>query len=168
MLGQGDILKDEESLYKMFKFAENKKLDLLLHGYQAFDANIDDNIELIQRNAYPDNCYVYNSKNKNKIIKYRVLYGDVVCGASVLYKTEAIRKYINIIKNKVRYIEDSTIMFMVLDKINCGYLDDNILLYECGDGISTKSELSKKFIDDLQTIQPILEDFMKKNNDSYI
>lgn len=72
---------------------------------------------------------------------------DYACGASFIGERDLMSAYIQLIRGRVLYVEDSAYVIMVADGIHLGFWDHNFIWYECSDGISNNpSEKWKKHL----------------------
>lgn len=105
----------------------------------------------------------YINQDYSKIIKNYFLNNDFISGASVVYKTSIIKKYLSETSSFLKYAEDLSIMYMLLNGEKIQYISlQPIIWYEYGIGISTNinKEWNKKLSTDIKNMISFL--FEKK------
>ncbi|SDB26507.1 Glycosyltransferase, GT2 family [Ruminococcaceae bacterium FB2012] len=147
-LSPGDYLYSRHTLNNAIEKMKNNMYDLGF-GMAASYALKDGEINLIS-NPNPRDLSPYYVKD-NRWIKYNYLIKrDYANGMSFIAKKEKLIKYASMLLDKVKYAEDCTYILMVADDNHIGYLEDYLIWYEYGVGISTrKSDIwSKRIRDD--------------------
>ena len=72
-----------------------------------------------------------------KIQKNYLLYRDYVLGALFVTNKMLLLNYLAKIDGLVKYAEDCSVIMMIADGIEIGFLDEFLIWYEYGSGIST-------------------------------
>ncbi len=87
-----------------------------------------------------------------------LIFNDLVTGACMLTDTETLKRYIDIIKDKVIYADDNVYRLMAYNGERACYLQKNAMLYEHGIGISTGGDnvWSKRIRDDWNAADDIM------------
>lgn len=151
-ISPGDYLYCRTTLKDLIAFAKQNTADIVFgdavyYTYKFLNINILQKRAPIFNNIYTnDNLYDFE-----QIVKYQIYYGDFILGASLLYKTTLLYKYLYIIKNFVVYTEDTVIQLFALKKHKIYYFGEFIIWYEADSGISTNSKrgFGKKIKNDL-------------------
>ena len=134
-ISPGDLLYDEYVLYKIVSFMKKENLKLAF-GKGAYYSQEDDNIRLYDF-CNPKDLEPYKAKNKLKIQKNYLLYRDYVLGALFVTNKMLLLNYLAKIDGLVKYAEDCSVIMMIADGIEIGFLDEFLIWYEYGSGIST-------------------------------
>lgn len=137
IISGGDALYDENTVEKIDAFMKSNNAEGcfgLLQGYHSLGNG---KIKLTNFNS-PFDIEVYR-KNKDKVIKKNlVLYSDNTCGAAICYEREYCKEYLERIADYVVYEEDIFQVLSAIENRRLQFLDDYIVWYEKGEGISTK------------------------------
>ena len=134
-ISPGDYLYDENTLFKFGKFISNKEYKVVF-GRAAYYSVDDKDVTLYQK-MNPVDLEPYITTDKKAIFKNYLYYRDYILGAAFICKKEVLLNYLLKIQEKVKYAEDCSYILMVADGIEIGLLDDFIIWYEYGTGIST-------------------------------
>lgn len=143
-ISPGDCLYCETTLKNLIAFANQNAADIVFadavyYTYNSTGINILQKRAPVFNNIYTnDNLYDFE-----KIVKYQIYYRDFILGASLLYETKLLYKYLDIIKNVVIYTEDVVVQLFALNKHQIYYFNEFIIWYEADSGISTNP--NKKF-----------------------
>ena len=135
LISPGDLLYDEYVLYKMVSFMKKENLKLAF-GKGAYYSQENDNIRLYDF-CNPKDLEPYKARNKLKIQKNYLLYRDYVLGALFIINKMLLLNYLTKIDGLVKYAEDCSVIMMIADGIEIGFLDEFLVWYEYGSGIST-------------------------------
>ena len=157
VMGQGDFLYDETTLFDMYNSIKEKKSSLLFGNYTCFE-NTEDSIKIVKREELPYNINAYVRCDRDSIKKSLVLLCDVILGASVMYKKDVLKNTLEKCKDDVVYGEDYLIRVMGINDEKIDYLNRNVILYEWGSGVSTSgnSEFRKRLDIDWNNVGKIL------------
>ena len=135
-LAPGDYLNTE--------FALKKYLDKLEKG--NFVACYSDAIHFSQNG---DEFKVINNKaplldtfkkkyKKNRVLRALCLYQDYILGAAAAYKTEEYKKCLTVLSEcGLKHGEDFSLILLSLKGYPIGYIDEYLMWYESGSGVST-------------------------------
>lgn len=95
----------------------------------------------------PKNLAPYYNQNNPEIKFNYVQMFDYVNGMAYICERNLLLKYGTELENKVKYAEDCTYILMVSDDIKITFIDEYLIWYEYGTGVSTgKSDIWKKRI----------------------
>ena len=145
-ISPGDFLYDKKTLFKYKKHMENEQLYVCFGKTAYFSINGKECQFYSKHN--PTDLSVYRKRNQKKILRNYIAYADFPVGASFVVDRTVFQKYISIISDKVTYCEDTSYLMMINDGYEMGFLDEYIVWYEYGSGISTQvSSKWKKIID---------------------
>ncbi|MEY8324141.1 glycosyltransferase [Lachnospiraceae bacterium 54-11] len=161
-LGPGDCFSSE-SIVRMW-LDDTKKKNYQLSFCDTINYSENGGVyECIVEVAHPQKPRIYE-KSGNLGKKYYLLYNDIFSGIAVMCKRSLMCKYINIIKDIVKYAEDNMFRFMMLDGVKCSYFSNVAVYYEWG-GISTKedSEFNKAIKKDWDETTKLICKFCKNN-----
>lgn len=139
----GDFLYDRYTLCKYKNFIENNNY-LVVFGRAAYYSFENGNINIYEK-SNPIDLEPYINKNKQAILKNYLYYRDYILGTALIIERDILLKYLLLIQNEIIYAEDCSYILMVADGINIGFLDEFIIWYEYGTGISTSG--SKYFLE---------------------
>lgn len=134
-LSPGDMLYDKYTLAKAFRYIEEHELGLafgLVSAYQM-EAN---RIELVNINN-PKDLKPYYANNKEWIKYNYLIKRDYVNGMAYIARSDLLLKYGKLLEEKVKYAEDCTYILMIANDVSVGFIQDYIIWYEYGSGIST-------------------------------
>jgi len=137
IISGGDALYDENSVSKISSFMDKTKAEGcfgLLQGYQITE---DGTIKKTNFNS-PFDIEAYRNNDNKKIEKNLVLYSDNTCGAAICYEREYCREYLSRISEYVKYEEDIFQVLSAVEGRRLQFLDEYIIWYEKGEGVSTK------------------------------
>lgn len=135
-ISPGDFLYDEKVLHKIVSFVKKEKYDVCfgLAGYYSYS-----NGEVtLHARQNPNDLSVYRKDCKKKLIRNYIYFQDYILGANLVYKTEVIKKYLLKISPFIKYCEDLSVVCMINDGLQVKFIDDILIWYEYGVGISTQ------------------------------
>lgn len=165
-IGPGDFFYDENTLLNIYNFLETNEYDFGFGLLKSYKIGTDG---FIYENGFtaPIDINPYVNYNYNKIKKNIVLRGDYICGATMFGKREFIIEYLNKVSYSSRITEDIMQVLVALDEKPIPLLNEYILFYEVGTGISTKRKVDNKK-DQLTIDQELFWKYIKNNysNDS--
>ena len=164
-IGAGDLLYNSDVLHKMYTYMEDKELSVAFGRISAYK-NIAHQYELVSfNNPYDISCYKTNAQKKIK--QNLFIYGDHISGACLFYERKYIIHYLNLIKDRIFFVEDYMPRISILDNVFIGFLDENVVFYQIGTGISTtnSTKSNQRFINDKKAFISIVKE---KEKDVYI
>ena len=145
-ISPGDFFYSKKSL-KMaedFIIQDNKEASAYF-GRTAYYNFKDNKLNLQSNQSNPHDIRPYLVHNKNKIKKNYFIRLDTILGASVIYKTESLKRYLLQICDFVKFAEDYSMICMLAnnEKIKV-ILNENkpdfFIWYESDTGISTQKQ----------------------------
>lgn len=137
-ISAGDTLYDESTLQKIYDFMEKEQSECcfgLMQGYRKQRRTI----EKISF-PHPFDIEAYRKKKNKRIERNLILYSDNVCGASLCYEKSFAIEYMNKISDCVIYEEDIFQVLSTVEKRPITFLDDYVVWYEYGEGVSTSGK----------------------------
>lgn len=140
VIGAGDLLYNEWTLQRVYDFMESGHYPFcfgLLKGFHFDDQN---QIHQHPFNA-PKDIEIYRDTDRNykKIKKNVIVFGDWISGASIFIEKDMLLQYLQRMNGIVKYCEDVLTANALLEQKQIGYLKQNVVWYEVGEGISTAS-----------------------------
>lgn len=143
-IGAGDLLYSSDTLLKMYDFCISNQISLAFGKLKTFSRA--ENGVTIQPFHAPSNPELYvGIQNKKEILKQMLIKGDWLPGGGLFFRREYLVKYLAKLANDyhVKYCEDLVSPLVALnDRID--YLDEYVLWYEWGVGISNDGTVSAK------------------------
>ena len=137
-ISPGDYFYNEKVLCNMYEVMERNSAYVGFGKSVAYSVD-NNNLTNILPFRAPKVLDPYR-ENSLKEIQYNYLYfRDYILGAALIYEREILLKYLNKIKGKVIYAEDCVVIWMVADGMIPALLDEYVVWYEYGTGISTQS-----------------------------
>lgn len=135
-IGSGDMFYSKNTLCCMYDFMKKRNSKVAFGRIQGYYK--DGSTYYLTDMYSPYLIKPYIKENRKNINRNLFLYGDHISGACLFYERNYFIKYLCEIKNKIRYIEDYIPRISVLDGIYCDYIDNFVVYYQMGTGISTK------------------------------
>lgn len=135
LLGYGDLLYRDTTLREVYQFMEegnHQSCFGLIQGYKQKDGEV-----FPAEHKSPLEIGAYREKNRQNIAKNILIAEDWVSGVSIFATTEYYNKYISLLKDKVIYCEDWATALALVDGEYLALLDDYVVWYEVGEGVST-------------------------------
>lgn len=132
-ISPGDLLFDEYVLKDMLTAMKKNKSDILFGKQQYYhDA-------FLFNNMVPDNSKIYGKKDVGSHLQ-KLRFS--VNGASIIYKTYILKKYLRYISEMgIKLVEDNTTLFLSAnDKKKISTIDRYVVWYEYSTGVSTSSQ----------------------------
>ena len=149
-LGCGDTFYSESSLSI---FAENfEEFDVVYGKMQGFITYKNEE----KNTKYKNPLYIkpFFKDNQSKLNSLIVL-GDHLSGAGLMYKRDILIKYLEKMKNKIIYVEDFVPMFVLLDGGCLKIINQKLIRYSIGTGISTAKKTDDRILNDAK----VFDDF---------
>lgn len=166
LISPGDFIYADYTSYDSCNYMIQNEYDIIFGKCIHYNQNG----IYINRNI-PKLISPYLSNNYKKIKHNYFITRDLIIGASILYKKEILKKYINKISKTIKYSEDSLINYYLCENNKLSYINIPVIYYETGDGISTSnsskwSEILSKEVDNLFSElyqQKLISKFIYKN-----
>lgn len=136
-ISPGDCLYSGETIRKFVDFMNEKNAVEgfgLLACYHCENGQVYMHDKQIPRMLTP-----YKKKDRNWMINNLLLYRDNISGASTIWERTYFFDALKKIEGKLKYIEDYTNLFTVLDGHDIHFFNEYLVWYEYGTGISTQS-----------------------------
>lgn len=146
-ISPGDMLYDVNVLLNLYNFAKNKNAEICF-GDAVFYSNVRNNLKILkQYNNEPLHADVFDENEPLNIQKVGFFFGNNILGASYFRKKETAIKYISVIKDVCKYVEDNTsTAFAIADNVRIYHLKKYVVWYEFGTGISTNQSIEWKVL----------------------
>lgn len=164
LIGMGDLLYRETTLKEVAGFLEENDLQScfgLIEGYR-----IKDGINYPAEHTSPLDIKVYRDKDKEAIAKNILVAEDWVSGVCIFATTDYYYKYISMMRDKVIYCEDWATAIALVDEEYLTLLDDYVVKYEVGDGVSTTPNPAwrAKLLEDNKQFWKLFSEYAKEKN----
>lgn len=163
-IGPGDYFASKDSLAIIYSYLEKNSLDACWGLVKSY-INIAGGKRKFVYRAHPLDIEAYRRYNVGRIRENLIYYSDSAHGASMVFATQKLLKYLRIIEGYVIYAEDLSQILMAIEEEPIHLLDEEIICYEVGEGISTaKNDTFMKLLErDVQKFYELAE--MKYPND---
>lgn len=136
-IGAGDKFSKNSVLEDIFSYMEKNKCSYLFTNMNIFSMKNGKkimhshlSIPLLKKKYINSS---YNSKMRENII----VFNDQISGASLFYRKDKFEKKLNLIKDKVIYMEDLIQYLILLNDEPIHYFNEFCIDYEIGAGLST-------------------------------
>ena len=137
-ISPGDYLYDELTLSKFWKEIQNEKKEVYF-GKAIYYEN-EKNNSIFYEGENPRDLNVYRTINQKKIKKNYLVRRDYILGANFIIKKSILALYLDKISHCVKYAEDCSVIYMIAEGLYPILVDENIIWYEYGTGISTSKQ----------------------------
>lgn len=139
-LGAGDYFANDNAL----QYAVENKNDIVFMPPIGYIQENKKKFRTFFTNPINENPFI--RKNRNSILKELLIFGDHLSGVGLFYKKYILEKYLNIIKENIKYVEDFIPILAILEGYSISYLSNKEIYYLIGTGISTdkKSDSRKR------------------------
>lgn len=105
-----------------------------------------------------DKCY--KNGDLHQCLRNFLFLGDHICGATIFYKKDILIKYLNLIKDRIIYVEDYIPAFAMMDNIKIYFMDFDVVYYQVGTGISTSSKkTSDRIKNDVKSFEKLFVEY---------
>lgn len=138
-IGAGDLLFDQFVLKRIYDFLEENHYNFgagLLKSYCIGK----DGFAYENKYKAPLDLKPYINNNYKKIKNNIALKGDYISGAAMFGETKFIISYLEKLADIVRLTEDIMQILIVLDGKQIPLLNEYVVFYEVGSGVSTKTK----------------------------
>lgn len=140
-LSPGDLLYDSATLNKIEDFCRTHEVSMgfgKLMGYRAGDSRPSG--FLYRAPTHPE-WYEDPSVSTEMLLESHVVSTDWVPGCSLFYRRDFILSYLDHLHDMgIKYSEDLTCPLVTLDGVRIRFLDEFVLWYEIGSGVTTSGE----------------------------
>lgn len=163
LIGAGDLLYNSLTLHDVYAFMENGNISAcfgLMQGYKKKDGKY-----FSVPHYSPRDINAYRKSDTRKILRNLLLTEDWVSGAGIFATTSYYQQYISMLKGKVLYCEDWASALSAVDGVYLALLDQYVIWYEVGDGISTASTtlFQQKLHQDNLNFWKLFDEYSQKN-----
>lgn len=135
-ISPGDVFFSSNSLSQWKNFMDETKCEASFCD-AVYYSICDGDLKVFSLPASPKFPELFDSHCRNSSFVDYLLANDTILGASIMMKVDAIRHYVGLIVDHVRYAEDYMIRLMVFENKNIRHYAQNGIFYEYGLGIST-------------------------------
>ena len=139
-ISAGDLFYSEKTIEMIYNFM-SKNGSLCSFGLMQAYRYVDGKLQKEEFN-HPFDIEAYRKKDYDRITKNLVLYSDNACGAAITYEREFAIEYMKKLENRVRYMEDIFQPLAAVEEKHMDFLDDYVIWYELGEGVSTRKKSS--------------------------
>lgn len=160
-IGPGDFFYDKNTLLNIYNFLESNEYNFGFGLLKSYKRGADG---FMYENDFtaPIDIKPYVNHKYKKVKKNIVLKGDYICGATMFGEKEFIIDYLKKIVGSIRLTEDLMQVIVALDEKPIPLLNEYILFYEVGTGVSTKTKSDNKK-DPLTVDQELFWNHIKNN-----
>ena len=154
------MLFDDTVLYDFYEFARKNKVDFCF-GKAQYYSIIDNKIKTMSftKPSYPK--LYEKGRYSTKVTAIGLISSQNITGASYFRKRKTLMKYMRIIENRIKYVEDvSTSLLHMLEEEPVCFYNRYCVWYEHGTGISTagSSKWEKRILDDYIELGKIIDE----------
>jgi len=135
-ISPGDTLYDQNTLASWAEFMKENNCDASF-GRAVYYAEVEGELGVIKTASAPKYPELYKEGRRKSLFVDYLLANDTILGASLMMKTEVIKKYLSLFVDRVRYAEDYMLRLAVFENKKVCYYPKNAIFYEYGLGIST-------------------------------
>ena len=134
-IGAGDLFYDE---YCLFKIESEMQAQNCKIGFGLMQSYYFDEFWKLHLSDYffPKNIRIVENKD-NKKLWLDLVSGDSISGATLFFKKEYLLQHLTMIENSVKYVEDFIRILAAIEKEPFAMMNEFIIWYEHGEGIST-------------------------------
>ena len=134
LISPGDYFYDEDSLKNYLDVLEGTNSDLVFSKMVHYHGD-----KIISINN-PNNEKVWlNKSNIRDVVKFN----DYISGASIAVRKEVLEEYLDIVQGHMKFLEDVPLTYYsILDNKNVIPINQQLIWYEHGEGVSTNSKIS--------------------------
>lgn len=146
-ISPGDYFYDSHSLYRMIQKLRIENAHVCF-GRGVFYHEKDGSYTIFnERRPFVMSPYTADQKSvkQDSAKRNSIRYRDGIYGAMAAYRTQSVAKALSYIEGKIRYCEDYCIRIMLAKGLKCAFVDEYVVWYEYGTGVSSnvQSESSK-------------------------
>lgn len=165
-ISPGDNIYGEYSIRQWLDFTRDNNVDVSFCDYFTYCYDDYGMIKTTLSHQCPRCVEVYDRFQTDRIKSNMLIKNDLILGAITLGKTDVMFRYLNEIKNKLWYSEDSIYRIMAADEVRIGHFKKVALMYESYSGVSfqstTNEALHQRQMDDwFNTTKIIASDHIK-------
>lgn len=142
VVAPGDLLYDFRTLRHIVDFMEEQKVDIGFGRVFLFQETPKGRIyRAFRAPGNPSDYSNHMGASRASVLKHQLDTCDWVAGGAQFYKREAFSHFLEVLSKSygVKYVEDLSATVALLDR-DVAYLDEPVLWYEFGPGISTSGK----------------------------
>lgn len=137
LLSPGDYLYDENALKGVYEYMKQRSSEVCFGRAVYYRQENNSSRFRIHNLMNPRYIRPFLKNDLKKIQKNCLLYKDYILGASLMYNTQTLKRYLSDFVGKVIYVEDIVTTYMVAEDVMIDYWDGLLVWYEYGYGVST-------------------------------
>ena len=131
----GDLMYSKDMLFKIASFME------LNHAHCSFGRAVsynycEEKLNIIDRQR-PVFLQPYRKHQIRRMKRHLLIYRDLLCGATYSWDRAYYLHCLKRIRHAVKYCEDLSSIYPVLDNKGIYFMDEYVIYYEYGNGVST-------------------------------
>jgi len=138
-ISPGDYLYDAHTLRDIADFMDRHNAAAAFGGMVFYACQPDFAVKNLTHPLFPE---FYNAQKSgytaHKALKQQAVYGDLICGASAVYKRTALIHGLEAISPAVRLAEDTVFQFFAAENTRIYRIPQTVVWYEHGTGVSTQ------------------------------
>lgn len=156
-ISPGDYLFNNNTLELYKKTFENTECEIVFSDAVYYFEN-----KIIEKRQYPKSRQIFKS---DKLLELYCIYGYFFLGATLCSKKIILMKYLNLVKEKIFFLEDySMVVMALLDGVKIVGIEKPCIWYEYGNGISTNQNGNIRIVKDSNTMLQILKELYPNNS----
>ena len=137
--GPGDSFATIDALKMVHSYLDSNSFEACWSPVQPFVCDDTGKRKEVYR-AKPLDIDAYREYHVNRIYENMIVYSDQAHGASMIMTRDKWLKYLCLIVDKVKYAEDLALVLLALEEEPVHLLDEVLIYYEVGEGISTRKD----------------------------
>ncbi|MEY8468016.1 glycosyltransferase family 2 protein [Faecalibaculum rodentium] len=161
-IGAGDYFESKHLLRDVYHGMKSGNYFISYTKMNAY--YVENNKEIVVPKKFPINNYLYRYELTQLMKVNQIVYQDNISGATLFYERNVFLQYLSMVSGKVIYCEDLIQNLYTLDGYPTLYIENQVIKYEYGMGISTSKEANKRFSKDFDAFQQILSIRYPQNN----
>ena len=136
-ISPGDFLYDEFVIRDFYQFCEKKHAQICFGDADYYETLPQGKVLVNGVQKSPRSPELFEGSNLFRQ-KVAFMFGNFIVGPSYFRRTDITRKYLELISQSIKYVEDSTsTLFALADGVPVVYYPRKIVWYEYNSGIST-------------------------------
>ena len=139
-IGAGDLFFERFTLKTVYDYMEKDDDASMCFGKMQAYSEKDSRLKLSPISCPPD-ILAFKKKNIKRIQQNIIKNNGFISGASMFYRSDKFKLYLESLLGVVTYCEDLLQIILLLNNERIIYLDDGLIYYEMGTGISTNTNI---------------------------
>ncbi len=159
-ISPGDYYYDEHVLSSVFNKMQEDDVKFLFGKISPYRWE-DNGLKIVDR-QWPINTRPYRHIDNNsykKIKRNLFIYNDIMGGPALFFEKGLLIEYLRRIVDRVICAEDLITRFILLDELKFSFLDQYVIWYEYGVGISMTKDNSEKIDRDILALYDVLFEY---------